>query len=1057
MLELKNITKKYSTEAEEVQALKGVSIAFRKSEFVSILGASGCGKTTLLNIMGGLDQYTSGDLVIGGTSTKEYKDADWDAYRNHSIGFIFQSYNLIPHQTVLSNVELALTLSGISAEEGRLRATKALEDVGLGDQLHKKPSQMSGGQMQRVAIARALVNDPEILLADEPTGALDTETSVQIMNILKEIASDKLVIMVTHNPDLAKEYSSRIIRLSDGLVIDDSNPYTAEPIQPHNDKIGLKNKSMSMKTALGLSLNNLMTKKARTLLTSFAGSIGIIGIALILSVSSGFQNYIDRIENDSLTSYPLTIQSESADMTSMLAAFSEAAKTSDDAKKNGRIEEQQLMAQMFANIGTNDLEAFKAYMDDNMDDIKDDFNAIVYNYGVIPQIYSTDFKYGVLQVSPSTMMDSAMASMTSTYSSISNTDVFFEIAGDEDMAKSQYEILAGKWPKKYNELVLVLQDDTHLNDYLAYCLGLRDPDELKTMITDIMQGKEVKTKNKPLDWSYDDFLNMEFSLVNASDRYKYNSGYNLYEDKSDDEALMKQLINDGEKLKITCIVCPSKDNAAGSANNGVGYLPSLTKHVIEASKDSAIVKQQLANKDRDVFSGKTFKELKDKSSAGPGFGDMISIDADALSNALGVKVSEDDIKNIATQYSEGISDKITADSSKYEAAIKRSLKSLCGDIADEVATLGETDSSGNISFTKDDVQTAVARVMAGKDYQSAMNELVSLTEDELPADAFSQMFGPMLTGYGQVLGSMAGASMPKTALAGTASSYTDAPQMQAAISKLGQTITEAVMKKTILTDVGNLTLDITTKMAQAFNVDPAAIASAFSFNMSEEELTSLMQAFMSGNETTTLDGNLRKLGYAEYDKPTAISFYMKDFDAKEDFIDFINKYNDKMEDNGDDDLVISYTDITGVMMSSVKTITNAVSYVLIAFVAISLIVSSIMIGVITYISVLERTKEIGILRAIGASKKDISRIFNAETIIIGLTAGVIGIVVSLLLLIPINAILYHLTNVAALKAHLPIVGGIILILISILLTYIAGLIPSGMAAKKDPVEALRTE
>ncbi|MBQ0005647.1 MAG: FtsX-like permease family protein [Clostridiales bacterium] len=916
---------------------------------------------------------------------------------------------------------------------------------------------MSGGQMQRVAIARALVNDPEILLADEPTGALDTETSVQIMDLLKKIADNRLVIMVTHNPDLAKEYSTRIIRLSDGLVIDDSNPYTAEPIEPDASKAGLKNKSMSMKTALGLSLNNLMTKKARTLLTSFAGSIGIIGIALILSVSAGFQNYIDKIENDSLTSYPLIIQSESADMTAMLTAFAEVAETGDDVRDKGKIAEQQFMAQMFANIGTNDLESFNAYMNDNMSQIEEDFNAISYTYGVTPQIYSTDFKYGVLQVSPSSMMDSTMSAMSSSYSTISNTDIFFEISNNKETVESQYEVLAGKWPEKYNELVLVLQDDSHLNDYMAYCLGLRDPEELKKMITELMQGNEVKSTNKPLEWTYDDFLDMEFALVDSADKYRYNSGYNLWEDMSDNEAYMKDLINKGDKLKITCIVCPNKDNAAGSANNGIGYLPSLTKHIIDASKDKEIVKQQLSNNKRDVFSGKTFEDLQNNNDSALGFGDMISVDAGKLSSALGVNISEEDISNIAKRYSTDISDKITADSSKYETAMNEQLKKLCTDVVTKLTEACKPDEDGNITFTESDVQSALAKVLGGSEFTDAMTELSDATGGELPADAFAQMFNPVLSGYGAVLGSMAGAKIPAAALSATAGAYVSAPQMQDSLKKLAQTVTEAVMKKTILTDVGALTMEITTEMAQAFHVDPAGIASAFSFNMSEEELTSLMQAFMSGNQATSYDGNLRKLGYAEYDKPTSIAFYLKDFDAKEDFIDFIHNYNDKMEDAGKDDQVISYTDVTGVMMSSMKTITNSVSYVLIAFVAISLIVSSIMIGVITYISVLERTKEIGILRAIGASKKDISRVFNSETIIIGLCAGVIGIVTSLLLLIPINAILLHLTNVAALKAKLPVIGGIVLIAISVLLTYIAGLLPSGMAAKKDPVEALRTE
>ena len=1056
MLELRNITKTYETSAESVQALKGVSINFRENEFVSILGSSGCGKTTFLNIVGGLDHYTSGDLVIDGVSTKKYEDSDWDAYRNHSIGFVFQTYNLIPHQTVLANVMLALTLSGVSAEESREKAIAALEEVGLGDQINKKPNQLSGGQMQRVAIARALVNNPEILLADEPTGALDTETSVQIMDILKKIASDRLVVMVTHNPDLAEQYSTRIIKLSDGKVVSDSNPYEVEGAQNLKDKSGLKNKSMSMKTALGLSLNNLMTKKARTLLTSFAGSIGIIGIALILSVSAGFQNYIDRIENDALTSSPLTIQSESADMTAMITAFAGNAEKQKNPKE-GVVQEEQLMAQMFANIGTNDLYSFNKYLNDNMSEIKDDFNDIKYNYGVIPQIYSTDFKYGVLQVSPSSLMDQTMATASASMTTMANTDVFFEITDNKEVLNSQFEVLAGKWPEKYNEMVLVLANESTMNDYIAYCLGLRDPDELVNMITELMKGNEVENTNKALEWTYEDIMNLEFSLVPASSRYKYNSAYNLWEDHSDDEAYMKQLINDGEKLKITCIVCPSKDNSAGSMLNGVGYLPSLTEHVIDASAETDIVKQQLSNEEKDVFSGKTFKEIKEKSDSGLGFGDMIAIDEAALSKALGVNVSQDDISNIAKKYSSSIAGQITADSSKYEEAINSDLNDLCVAAANELVNLATDDGSGNLTFTADDVNVAIAKVLAGSDFTNKMNSLAALTGNELSADVFSQAFNPFLSGYGYMLSSMAGTPVPKVVLQGTASTYAGSKDMLAATKKFAQGITEGVMKKTILTDVGKLTGDITMEMANAFNVDPAGIAAAFSFNMSEEELTNLMRAYMSGNEATSYQGNLKLLGYAEYDKPSAISFYLKDFASKEDFVSFIDGYNDKMKAAGDDDLVISYTDVTGALMSSVKKITNSVSYVLIAFVAISLIVSSIMIGVITYISVLERTKEIGILRAIGASKKDIRRVFNSEAVIIGLCAGVIGIAVSLLLLIPINAVLLHLTNIAALKARLPIAGAIALIVISVLLTSLAGLLPSGMAAKKDPVEALRTE
>ncbi len=1159
MLELKNISKEYKTGAEVVHALRSVNLAFRESEFVSILGPSGCGKTTMLNILGGLDQYTDGDLVIDGISTKQYKDADWDAYRNDTIGFVFQSYNLISHQTVLANVELALTLSGVSKSERKRRAIAALEQVGLGDQINKKPAQMSGGQVQRVAIARALINDPDIILADEPTGALDSETSVQVMAILKEISRDKLVIMVTHNPDLAEEYSTRIVRLSDGQVISDTDPFIpgtepamlseaalaaatagAAPKKSARRAAGRRNKSMSMRTALQLSLNNLMTKKARTLLTAFAGSIGIIGIALILSVSNGFQRYIDKLEEDTLSSYPLTIQSETADMASMITAFASNAQDTEGENSGDRVHEQQIMTDMLASVGTNDLASLKKRLDEDMGTIGQWFNAYDYSYGLSVNIYSTDLKYGPLRVSPGSIMQSYMSGFQQNNFSMMNTDVFFQMMDNEELLKSQYKVLAGKWPEKYDELLLVLDSEDQINDYIVYTLGLRDPQELKDMINDVMSGEEVENNNKRLEWTYDDFIDMEFALVHSCDTYRRNSQYAVWESMTDDDDFMEDLIKKSEKLHITGIVCAKEASGANAMTSGVGYLPALTQHMIDYAKDSEIVRKQRANKKIDVFSGKSFEDVRNKNNEGLGFDDMISIDEDKLRKAFGGgmdmnaltkairKTGDDELKSLTAADS---AEKIEED---VNAALRKGCSSMVDYIVDQykadpekfsfdddlvTKALGENLNTGKhkavvnpllkgygevlkaagpqimgaIAAASDPSAAEAARTAAIEQaQQQAATELIKnlpegtgFTEEDvlnvlrngITAQELTEKYGvpeDQAEGMAQQLNDLAkqtNESIEKTideqmaqqqvtpeeileqALSQTVEPYAGNEQVQDGIKQYGEGIEMMQMAQEVYPALGK----VAAAVGSQFKVDPSMIASAFQMKMDEDEITRLITAYMSGGQETSYDSNLRKLGYADISKPMAMSFYLKDFDSKENFLKYIDDYNKEMQDNGDEDLVISYTDITGVMMKSVKTITNAVSYVLIAFVAISLIVSSIMIGVITYISVLERTKEIGILRAIGASKKDISRIFNAETIIVGLCAGVIGIGASLLLLIPINHILINLTKIAALKAILPAAGGVILILISIFLTYIAGLIPSGMAARKNPVEALRTE
>lgn len=864
MLKLENITKDYLSGDSKVEALKGINMEFRKSEFVSILGPSGCGKTTLLNIIGGLDRYTNGDLSINGKSTKEFKDRDWDAYRNHSVGFVFQNYNLIPHQTVLSNVELALTLSGVSKEERRKRAIQALESVGLKDQIHKKPNQMSGGQMQRVAIARALVNNPDIILADEPTGALDTKTSVQIMEILKNISKDKLIIMVTHNPDLAKEYSSRIIKVLDGKVIDDSNPYNSdEETKKDNKKIG-KKPSMSFFTALNLSLNNLMTKKGRTFLTAFAGSIGIIGIALILAISTGVQNYIDKVEEDTLSSYPIVIEETTIDMSSMMEAMTGENEQDTSNFEEGKIYSSDIMDDMISTLSnkvtTNNLKELKSYLKQGNNEIINHSNSIDYSYNLNINLYKEDTTDGIVKVNPSTVMKAmGMGGMTensdnSSMSSMmmSNTDVWMELMDNDELLHSQYDLVSGNWPKEYNEVVLVVDEDNQITDYTLYSLGLKNQDELEKKFKAMQKGEEVEESNQT-SYTYDELLNLSFKLILNSDYYVKEKG--LWLDKSEDEKYMKEIIDNAETIKVVGIIKKNPDTVAVSINEGIGYKKELEEYVINKSNEAEIVKEQKENPDINIFSGLNFP-------------------------------------------------------------------------------------------TEDEKQTF--------DYNSLSNEQ---------------------------------------------------------------------------------------KMAMA--------------SLSAEELTQMMEAYTE-NMNSSYEKNLEKLGAIDLDNPKSISIYPKDFESKDSITKEIENYNQKQRDEGKEENVINYTDMVGIMMKSVNQIINIISYVLISFVAISLVVSSIMIGIITYISVLERTKEIGILRSIGASKRDISRVFNAETFIVGLISGLLGIGITILLTIPINSIIHGLTGVGV-KAMVPPIAGLILVIISMLLTMIAGLIPSKMASKKDPVEALRVD
>lgn len=1059
MLELKNIKKTYELNDFKQKALDGVSLSFRECEFASILGPSGSGKTTLLNIIGGLDKYTSGDLIINDISTKLYKDRDWDAYRNYRVGFVFQSYNLISHQSILSNVELALTLSGVSSKERTKKAKETLIKVGLKEHINKKPNQLSGGQMQRVAIARALVNDPDIILADEPTGALDSETSVQIMNLLKEVSKEKLVIMVTHNPELAKEYSTRIIKLKDGKVIGDSNPYNPDKTRTIKKDESNHKTSMSIFTALGLSFNNLMTKKGRTILVSFAGSIGIIGIALILALSNGFQNYIDSIQEDTLSSYPLTITSSSADMTSLFLSMMD---TDEDGEK-GIIKEKQYMTSMFGSMSVNDLKSFKNFYEKEDNSIMKDISSIKYGYSVNPNIYTIDSSNKLTKLNPSSLM-STMYSSNMSMSISSFSSVFTQMIDDMDKLNGQYDVLEGKWPSKYNEMVIVLPDQYSIPDLLVYSLGLRDMDELTDMITKVMSGEDVKISHESYSFTYKDLMNIKLKLINQYETYKYNSKYNIYEDMTDDEEYMMALYNRSEDLKIVGIVAPKKGVTSKSLNPGVAYKKELIHHVIDNAKNSKIVKAQLYREDIDVFSNKKFDSNDKKSNLN--FEDMISVDEKMLKDAFNIKIDQNDIKNSTTNYMNKISSNITVDTTTAKANFMNGLTNLISGLISDYKGNPKDEKDGKAILYMSDIESIVNSYVGTSSASKIFKNLES--SYVVPSDVFKRTYQKLLVGYLQMYASAASGSGLITGDATNIKVYIDDALIDSvtenymassAIIATGEgfasKMTEAAMQKNILTEVGNLTNSLVSKFSNAFNVDQNKIAKAFKFNLNEDELKRLMTSMVT-KEESSYSNNLINLGYQDLDEPTMISFYFNSFDSKENFIKYLDNYNDKMKNNGEEDKEIKYTDTTGILMSSVKKVVNTVSYVLIAFVSISLVVSSIMIAIITYISVLERTKEIGILRAVGASKNDISHVFNAETFIEGLISGIFGIGITLLLCIPINIIIEHLINVDGL-ASLPFTGAILLIILSVILTLVAGIIPARMASRRDPVEALRTE
>ena len=1054
MLELKNIVKKYETGDTVVSALAGVSLCFRENEFVSILGPSGCGKTTLLNIVGGLDRYTEGDLVINGRSTRFFRDGDWDTYRNHSIGFVFQSYNLIPHQTVLANVELALTLSGVSKSERKARAIEALKKVGLGDQLHKKPNQMSGGQMQRVAIARALVNDPDILLADEPTGALDTQTSVQIMDLLKEVAEDRLVIMVTHNPELAEQYSTRIVRLSDGLVTDDSNPITEEEYYAFKEKneaavIAAKkekkakkaferNKSMSFGTAISLSLKNLLTKKGRTVLTSFAGSIGIIGIALILALSNGIQLFINQVQEDTLSTYPLSIQKETSDLNSMMSAMTNVETDENaSAKDPNKIYVDDSMGKMvnaMMSTTTNNLVSFKEYIDKNSDKIKPYVNDIQYTYdldlqvyNILPDVDENNKSYNrVTKLGLGSMlsnMGDSFAGLSTLAGSSGMLDVMSEMINDQKLLDQQYDLVTGSWPTKANEVVLVVNQDNQISRMTLYMLGILDQSELEDIMADIMAGE--KFEPEAIEFDFDYFLNSEFYLVNTSDFFektensylkKDGKTYYIWQDARDqatydEESFIKE---HSTKLKISGIIRPRVDATATSISTPIAYSRMLTDYILEQNAKSEILIQQKATPEYNVTTGRPH-DLKDK---------------------------EYTVDNV---------DELFA---TFDANTMSSISAMMGTMLSETfvnTPETETDAEGNVTNPRFNSFIGFSTLLNTADKQLLASKMFDKANEASPMASMAL--------FGALNGDGSGALNIKTkedlifAMPSIAEDSMKFATMMGVLSNFCKEDMEEFYN-----DMAKMLLNIS--ISKEFCVDyikdlakqETADEEASELGMTTAQMINLLKK-MAPESDATYESTLRKLGDAEKASPASINFYAKDFNAKKEVENFISNYNKSVEEADR----IEYTDIVGILMSSVSTIIDVISYVLIAFVSISLVVSSIMIGIITNISVLERTKEIGILRAIGASKKDISRVFNAETFIIGVAAGIIGIVFTLLFCIPVNAIIQAISGFSNVKAVLPWAGAVVLVIISMLLTIFAGLIPAKSASKKDPVVALRSE
>lgn len=1190
MLQIKNIRKEYKTGDLVQKALDGVSLNLRDNEFVAILGPSGSGKTTLLNIIGGLDRYDSGDLIINGISTKKYKERDWDSYRNHTIGFVFQSYNLIPHQTLLANVELALTISGISKAERKKRAQEALARVGLGEQVHKKPSQLSGGQMQRVAIARALVNNPDIVLADEPTGALDSETSIQVMELLQEVARDRLVVMVTHNPELAQQYATRIVNLRDGKIRSDTDPFEVDEKtlkEPEHKNMGKS--SMSFLTALSLSFNNLRTKKARTLLTSFAGSIGIIGIASILALSTGVNTYIHSVEEETLSEYPLQIQSTGFNFASSM--MMSAGGSGEAQEESGDVNVIQMVTDMFSTMGSNDLEALKEYLDHGDSGIDQYVSAIEYSYDSVPQIYREDGD-SIRQVNPDQSFSAlglgSGSSANSMMSSMMSTDVFYEMPENESLYKDQYEVMAGRWPENYNECVVVLTSSGGISDFMLYTLGLRDAMELDEMIQQFIDEEEVDTPDNIGSYTYEDILGTTFKVVNRADYYQYDSQYQVWTDKTDNDEYMKELVKNGEDLKVVGVVQPAEDANAVSLTTGIGYTKDLSRHVAEEAENSEIVQQQLQNPDVDVFTNEAFGEESGQRDLD--MNSLFSVDEDAIQEAFGfdesaltegmsdafdfsgamsadgstldlsglmnmedisltlpempelnmqdimsgirLEVSAEELAQIASDLLQGYQGYAAQNpAADYSGLGEDFLGYLQTDEAKQILSRNITEiiqSSGTVTVSNEQLQQLVREVMAGYQQYAASNgytdinrfdeylieylqtaqaqEILSRWASEnikiegnvsITAEQLEKLSAEMVAGYQQYAAanglpdptkmddyfmeymatpeaqqklSQGIAGMVDTG--GVEEKLSTALQsyMQTIMGSYSQTMAQAIetqvssameqmmgqISQSMESSMQEAMSQLSGNMADAFTINTEALQNAFQMNMTEEELGELLMS-LAYREDASYDGNLQELGYVDFGQPNEISIYPSDFESKEQVLRILDSYNERMEEEGKEDQVITYTDIVGTMTSSVTDIIDIISYVLIAFVAISLVVSSIMIGVITYISVLERKKEIGILRAIGASKRNVSQVFNAETFIIGLCSGLLGIGLTLLLMIPGNALIHQLAGTTDINAILPVESAVILILFSVVLTILGGLIPSSKAAKNDPVMALRVE
>ena len=1079
MLELKGICKRYVTQSFTQVALDSVSLSFRDNEFVAILGPSGSGKTTMLNVIGGLDHFDSGDLLIDGISTKDFHDRDWDAYRNNRIGFVFQSYNLIPHQTILENVELALTLTGVGHAERRQRAREALEKVGLGEHVNKRPSQLSGGQMQRVAIARALINDPEIVLADEPTGALDSTTSVQVMDLLKEVARDRLVIMVTHNPDLAYQYATRIVNLADGKITDDSDPFDVADATRREAKPTRKT-SMSFVTALGLSARNLMTKKGRTAMTAFAGSIGIIGIAAILALSNGVNGYIKKVEEDTLSSYPLTISKQDYDLSSMMGGQGAAdddspenVDSSDDSAETDKIPVVTAVKDMFASVKSNDMTSFKAWLDDGGDGIDKEVNAIQYGYGVSPVVYRAgkgDEKPVRLVPNAMTEAMSGGASSAATVSMESmGTSVFNEMIDDQSLLDSQYDVVAGHWPTSANEAVMVLSSRGTVGDYTLYSIGALDIDELNDLVNSAMTADGgVKAPETGTDFTYDDALSTTFKVLSPADAYRKNEETGMWTDMSGDADFMAAKVADGIDVHIVGVVRPNETANASALSPGIAYTHALTRQLMERAADSQIVREQLAHPETDVFTGKTFDELQGEAKQGVDLGSMFSVDEAALKSAFSFYTSV--LSGVA-----GGMDPSCLDLSELDIDLSGVGKDI--DFSDIMSKAPAPDFSGvfdGLELTPEQMQQVGA--LANQLFTGFMQseQFKALTPEDLKdASKLAAAFSTYLesdTAAQQILAQLKalGGDALAERLQQAMTDYVQkqlAPYLQQALDQMMKSISDQIattVSTQLKAGAAGLMGQMATQMSSSFanlasamRVDASAFARAIHFNMDAEDLSSLMMSYAKASQLT-YDNNLTTLGYADEADPISVKIFPRDFEAKERVLDHIDAYNKQVKAAGHDEQAISYTDYMGIIMGSVTDIVNTISLVLIAFVSISLVVSSIMIGIITYISVLERKKEIGILRAIGASKRNVANVFNAETFIEGLIAGVFAIVVVVLVSFPVNTWALAAKQVPNLMS-LPVQDALVLIAISVLLTVVAGLLPARSASKKDPVEALRSE